>query len=105
MRRTSGLTKSVFMILGMRGNACRERVAAALELVPGVKDVDVNLHRARAAIVHQPTCTITDLAQAVVRQGYGVSVAERGPDRSTIGPAKRGTAPELLTTNIERNCP
>ena len=79
MPRAGQLTKSALMILGMRGNICRERVAAILEVVPGVMDVDVNLHRARATIVHQPSCTMAHLTLAVERQGYGVAATARSP--------------------------
>ena len=105
--RVCRLTKSVLMILGMRGNACRERIAAVLELVPGVMDVEVNLHRARAAVVHHPPCTVASLMRAVAGQGYRVAAAGRRHDCSRTGPraAEREPAAELQSTKEERGCP
>jgi copper chaperone CopZ len=60
----------VLLIMGMRDNACRERIAAALEAVVGVMDVDVNLHRARAAILHERCCSSDELVRTVVKAGY-----------------------------------
>lgn len=50
------LQHTVLLIAGMRGNVCRERMAVALQAVPGVRSVDVSLYRARATIVHDPKC-------------------------------------------------
>ena len=72
-------TRTVLPIMGMRDNRCRERVAEALEAVAGVRDVDVNLHRARATILHERSCSLNDLVSAIVRAGYGVSPDRAGP--------------------------
>jgi copper chaperone CopZ len=63
----------VLLIMGMRDNACRERIAAALEAVAGVIDVDVNLHRARAAILHEMCCSADELVRTVVQAGYAAT--------------------------------
>src|SRR5262249_12564937 len=75
-------TRTVLTIMGMRDNACRERIAEVLEAVPGVRDVDVNLHRARATVLHEPPCTLEALLGAVVRAGYGASLSGTGPERA-----------------------
>lgn len=63
------------MIAGMRDNACRQKVSAALESVAGVSDVDVNLYRARATIAHEPRCKLAELVRTVEDSGYGAEVA------------------------------
>jgi copper chaperone CopZ len=74
-------TRTVLVITGMRSNACRERIAEVLEKTPGVEDVDVNLHRARAMVVHQRWCSPSDLIRAVVCAGYDAVIAVGGsPD-------------------------
>lgn len=69
------MTRTVFIVVGMRGNACRERIAEALTPIDGVQEVNVNLHRARATIVHTPACKPADLVWAIVQAGYGASLA------------------------------
>ena len=58
------------MIAGMHGNQCREKVAAALESVAGVKDVDVNLYRAQAVVLHERRCKADELARVIAACGY-----------------------------------
>ncbi len=77
----------MLLIAGMRGNGCRERIARALAIVAGVKDVDVNLYRARATISHEPPCGAADLVRAVVRAGYGAALAANGGSPRTSGTA------------------
>ena len=79
---TPATTRTALAIMGMRDNACRERIAEVLEAVPGVRDVDVNLHRARATIVHERSSTLDALLGAVVRAGYGASLNGAEPDRA-----------------------
>lgn len=65
---------TVLMIMGMRDNACRERIVDALGKVRGVRDVDVNLMRARATVTHERTCDASELVWAVVRAGFGAAL-------------------------------
>lgn len=65
------------MIVGMHNNAAREHVIEVLEAIGGVRDVDVNLHRGRAIVLHEPTCGPERLIRAVVRAGYGASAPKR----------------------------
>ncbi len=58
------------MIAGMRDNACRRKIAEAIRSIPGVHDVDVNLYRASATIVHNCFCDVTELQQTVEKIGY-----------------------------------
>jgi len=70
------------MIMGMRDHRCRESITQALEAVAGVKGVDVNLYRARAVIVHAPTCEPAALVRAVEAVGYGAALdLHEGADR------------------------
>lgn len=71
---SSAVPRTLLLIVGMRDNRCRERVAEALEKVIGVKDVHVNLYRARAEINHDAQCGAEDLIAAVTRAGYGASL-------------------------------
>lgn len=75
-------TRTALAIIGMRGNGCREAVFEALEATAGVEDVDVNLHRARAMVVHRRSCLSIDLVRAVVGAGYDAAVllSSRGTD-------------------------
>lgn len=66
------------MIAGMRDDACRRKIAEALESIAGVKDVDVNLYRARATIVHDLPCEPTKLARTVSKAGYFAEIAKNG---------------------------
>lgn len=69
-----GTTRTVLLIAGMRGNHCRERIVAALESAAGVKSVDVNLYRARATILHDPSYAVAELIRAVLGAGYSASL-------------------------------
>ena len=71
---TDPSVRTTLLITGMRDNACRERVAAALEAIPGVREVDVNLYRARATIAHAADCSDADLIRAVVQIGYAAAL-------------------------------
>lgn len=64
-------TRTVILILGMRDNGCRERIAAALESIEGVKEVEVNLFRACAKVIHEPSCGQARLVRAIISLGYG----------------------------------
>lgn len=68
-------TKTMLAIVGMRDNACRERVAEALKGVNGVHEAHVSLIRARAVVFHARSCDPLDLVCAVVCAGYGASIA------------------------------
>jgi copper chaperone CopZ len=71
---SSGATRIVLLLTGMRNNSCRERIADVLGRVKGVKDVNVNLIRARAVVVCEATCSAAVLVDAVVAAGYGATV-------------------------------
>lgn len=62
--------RTVLLLYGMRENRCRDLVAGALEAVAGVIEVDVNLFRARATVIHHSGCLPGALIQAVGRIGY-----------------------------------
>jgi copper chaperone CopZ len=67
---THEFTKTVLRIAGMHGNTCREKITAALESVAGVKDVDVNLYRAQAVVIHEPPCKAAELPKTIAACGY-----------------------------------
>jgi copper chaperone CopZ len=75
---TPGTTRTVLMIAGMRDNACRQKIAEALESMPGVQDVDVSLHRSRATIVHEPPCVTAKLMLTIERSGYAAEQVVEG---------------------------
>jgi copper chaperone CopZ len=68
------VTRTVLIIMGMRDNACRERIAKLLAAIDGVQEVDINLHRARARVLHTPPCQPADLVWSIVQAGYGASL-------------------------------
>lgn len=70
------LYRTVLAVMGMRDNACRERLADALTGLEGVEDVDVSLHQARAVIVYREPCVLEALLGAVVRAGFGAALGE-----------------------------
>jgi copper chaperone CopZ len=70
----AGDTSTVLLIEGMMSNRCRENVAERLGSVSGVKDVQVNLIRASAVVVHESGCQPSELVAVVVQAGYGAVV-------------------------------
>lgn len=70
------MIKTVLLVTGILDNGDRERIAEALESVPGVVQVDVNMYRARAVIVHTPPCTAAALVRAVAEAGYQAEAHE-----------------------------
>jgi Cu+-exporting ATPase len=74
MRRTAPRTTDL-LVAGMKSAKCRERVLRAIEAVPGVMEVDVNLYRASARVTHCEPCHATALLQAVASVGYSASCA------------------------------
>lgn len=81
----TGTTTTVLMITGMRDNACRETIVEAIESITGVKDVDVNLYRSRATIVHEPPCVAAELVRTVERAGYAAELARKEPGNGMKG--------------------
>ncbi len=63
----------------MHDNDSREEVAGALERVDGVQQVNVNIYRARAVVLHEPPCTIPDLVHAVTEAGYA-AIRQESPE-------------------------
>jgi len=72
------LSTTVLLIAGMKNNGCREIVAGALQIVRGVRDVHVNLYRAKAIVTHELHCDAADLIDALKNAGYGASQAPGG---------------------------
>ncbi len=75
---SSGVSRTVLVILGMRDNSCRERVSEVLGQVKGVRHVTVSLIRARAVVEHEPPCEAPELLRAVVNAGYGAELDGTG---------------------------
>jgi copper chaperone CopZ len=70
-----GTTKTVLLIIGMRDNSCRECVTGVLERIEGVMDVNVSLLRARAMVMHEPSCGGAELIRELEKAGYGATLA------------------------------
>jgi len=62
--------RTLLLVSGMRDNHCRECVASVIESMKGVEEVDVNLFRATAAIVHHAACSPEDFVRALSLAGY-----------------------------------
>jgi CBS domain-containing protein/copper chaperone CopZ len=91
-------TRTVLLLRGMRGSSCRDRVAAALERVPGVTQVDVNLYRAAAVVAHDTGRNAQDLVAAIQSLGYDASIQDDRPcSRRCERDAKRSLIPEART--------
>jgi copper chaperone CopZ len=71
----AGSVRTTLLVAGMRTPMCREQLAAALEGVPGVREVQINLYRAHAVIEHAPSCDRASLVRAVEKAGYGATIA------------------------------
>lgn len=76
---------TVLLIAGMRDNRCRERLAAILSGLAGVKEAVVYLHRASATIVHDPACDPLTLTRAVAVAGYRATRAQARPRHGSLG--------------------
>ena len=87
------LQRTVLLIAGMRGNGCRERIAAALEAVGGVRSVDVSLYRARATVVHERRCDVSELFRATLNTGHNASIPREPADGTSSCP--RGNSEQL----------
>lgn len=69
----SKVMKTDLIILGMRSNDCRERLISIIEGIRGVLDVEINLHRGLASILHSAPCDLGELTAAIISAGYGVA--------------------------------
>lgn len=69
-----GFVRTVLVVMGMRDNACRERISEVLGQVKGVTSVSVSLIRARATIDHEQSCKPAELVWAVLKAGYGAAL-------------------------------
>ncbi len=78
-------TRTVMLIRGMKDSAGRQALTDALESIPGVREVDVNLFRARACVLHDQSCPPENLIRAVLALGMGAIEDARA------GPAQRPT--------------
>lgn len=68
--------RTAFLISGMKDSRCRQLVTDAVEAHPGVREVYVNLYRARAMVTHDDACTPEDLIRAIALAGYGATVEQ-----------------------------
>jgi len=83
------VNQSVLVLFGVFDEEAREAVIGALDEVPGVKEVYVNMYRAEAMVMHDGRCTASDLAAAVNaigvgrRGGQGAFTAQAMPSATT----------------------
>jgi len=88
-KRDNQVNQSVLMLFGVFGEEAREAVVRALDEVPGVKEVYVNMYRAEAMVMHDGRCTASGLAAAVNavgvrrRGGQGAFTAQAMPSATT----------------------
>ena len=68
-------TKTLLLIVGMKGNGCREIVTEALEVIRGVSEVHVNLYRGHAMVRHEQSCEPEMFITAVQGAGYDAILA------------------------------
>jgi copper chaperone CopZ len=67
--------RSTLIITGMSCGSCRQHATKALQGVPGVTHVQVDLASGRAEVEHASTVTPDALLQSIVAAGYGARVA------------------------------
>jgi copper ion binding protein len=92
-----------FPVTGMTCASCVNRVEKAIAKVEGVDSVAVNLATERATVTYDPeTATVTEIAQAVERAGYGVAdLPQEAVPAPAIPPPMRngrdnGVAPAVI---------
>lgn len=66
-------SRTRLLVHGMKGNEDREVVMDSLAAVEGVMEVEVNLFRSHAVIVHDASCDVRTLANSVTQAGFQVS--------------------------------
>lgn len=77
----------VLNVTGMTRGSCRDKVAHALEAMPGVSDVQVSLDAGLATVqFDEQHASSEQLASAVKQAGYGVTM----PGSAPAQPTKRG---------------
>ena len=62
--------RTVCLLHGCQCNACCDRIERALRRVKGVRNAEVNLYKATAAVEHDESCPCEDLIAAIERIGY-----------------------------------
>jgi len=87
------------VLFGVLSEEAREAVIGALDEVPGVKEVYVNMYRAEAMVMHDGRCTASGLAEAVNAVGVkrsggpGAFTAQAMPSATTAPPTPPGPLP------------
>ena len=87
------------MLFGVFGEEAREAVVRELDEVPGVNEVDVNMYRAEAIVMHDGRCTASGLAAAVNavkvkrRGGQGTFNAQTMPSATKAPPTPPAPLP------------
>ncbi len=71
----STTTLSVLLVTGMSCGSCRQHVSRALQAVPGVSQVQVDLASGRVEILHEPAVVPETLIQTIIAAGYTARVA------------------------------
>lgn len=67
--------RSTLLVTGMSCGSCRQHVTTALQAVPGVTQVQVDLATGRTEIIHAPEVAPDAFIQAVVAAGYAARLA------------------------------
>ncbi len=72
------MTRSTLSVPEISCEACSATIAGALEVLPGVAAVSVDLVRKLVSVEHDVRATIERLVDAVEGQGYEVAAGETG---------------------------
>jgi len=87
------------MLFGVFGEEIRAAVVRELDEVPGVNEVNVNMYRAEAMVMHDGRCTASGLAAAVNavkvkrRGGQGAFNAQAMPSATKAPPTSPAPRP------------
>lgn len=93
----SETTKQTYRVTGMTCSACAARVEKALDAVPGVDRVAVNLLKNTVQVTYDPTvCNSVTLSDAVSAAGYGLA-----SDRPDAGKTVRAAVDPRASTHGE----
>jgi Cu+-exporting ATPase len=88
---TTVTKKSIFPVSGMTCASCVSRVEQALQGVPGVVSVAVNLASEKATVEYTDDADIGEMHRAVADAGYELGEETEGPERLELA-AQRETA-------------
>ena len=97
------MKKSNFNVTGMTCSACSARVEKAVGKLDGIRQVSVNLlTNSMKAEFDESALTENEIIDAVVRAGYGASVAARAAGQNTAGSENTSAGRNIAAEEIRQ---